>query len=149
MRTICIITWLLGVVFFSNGSAEACSCGKVSLAEAIAKYDAVFVGKVVKLEVTRDRDARPLDGNPADDIRATVATREIIKGQPGKVVEFSTDNGCCYCSFGFEIAEEYLLFAKKEEDGTYFTSVCSRSRMLVEAAADLKTLGIERPLREQ
>ncbi|HYH44545.1 MAG TPA: hypothetical protein VEG34_02590 [Thermoanaerobaculia bacterium] len=149
MRTICIITWLLGFVFFSNGSAEACSCAEVSLAEAIAKYDAVFVGKVVKLEVTRDRDARPHDDIRVDDIRATVETREIIKGQPGKVVEFSTDNGCCYCSFGFEIAEEYLLFAKEAKDGTYSTSLCSRSRKLVEAAADLKTLGIERPLREQ
>jgi hypothetical protein len=77
---------------------------------------------------------------PADDIRATVETKEIIKGQPGRVVEFLTDNGCCYCSFGFEIAEEYLLFAKQEEDGTYRTSICSRSRKLVEAAADLKRL---------
>lgn len=147
MRTICM--WLLGFIFFGNGSAEACSCTEVSLAEAVAKYDAVFVGKVTKLEVTRDRDAQPHDDIPVDDIRATVEAREVIKGQPGKVVEFLTDNGCCYGSFGFEIAEEYLLFAEEAKDGTYSTSLCSRSRKLVEAAADLKTLGIEWPLREQ
>jgi len=120
--------------------AEACECSGISLAEALARYDAVFIGKVMKLEVTKDRDAPPPEKFPADGIRATVETKEIIKGQPGRVVEFSTDNGCCYCSFGFEIAEEYLLFAEQEEDGTYRTSICSRSRKLVEATADLKRL---------
>jgi hypothetical protein len=59
MKTICIIMWLLGSVLFSIGSAEACECAGISLAEALAEYDAVFVGKVTKLEVTKDRDARP------------------------------------------------------------------------------------------
>ncbi|MBZ0090394.1 MAG: hypothetical protein K8H90_08465 [Thermoanaerobaculia bacterium] len=129
LRNLVALAALLGS---SPDMAFGCSCGEQTLDEAFARAQFVFVGKVVRLEVVAT-----LDG--VDSIRASVAPSEVFKGAVGSSVEFATDNGCCYCSYDFEIAQEYLLFAT-EREGLFSTSACSRSELVDASQADLRAL---------
>ena len=93
------------------------------------------MGKVIKLEVIGTE-------NGVDTIEATIIPGETFKGEPAASVQFVTDNGCCYCSYEFEIAKEYLFFAS-ERDGYFRTSACSRSALVAAAEEDLKVLRAE------
>lgn len=120
--------------------ARPCSCGETSLRESLEDAEAVFAGKVIRLEVLGTE-------NGVDTIRATLQPLEVVKGSLSKEVELLTDNGCCYCSFGFLIGQRYLIFANKH-DGVLSTSICTRSGRFDadHVEADLKALGLERLL---
>jgi hypothetical protein len=90
------------------------------------------VGKVVELKVVGTDDG-------IDTIEALIVPEEVFKGSVGRTVTFVTDNGCCYCSYGFEIAATYLLYAS-EQDGVFHTGACSRSVLVGAAEDDLKAL---------
>jgi hypothetical protein len=114
------------------GSAQACSCGKQTVEEAAAVAPYIFLGKVVELKVVATE-------NGVDSIEALIVPQEVFKGSVGRTVTFVTDNGCCYCSYGFEIAATYLLYAS-EQDGAFHTNACSRSALLGAAEEDLRVL---------
>ncbi len=127
------ISLLLAFLFAQlSGSAEACSCGKQTVEEAVAVAPFIFAGKVVELKVVATE-------NGVDAIEALIVPQEVFKGSVGSTVTFVTDNGCCYCSYGFEIAATYLLYAS-ERDGVFQTGACSRSALIGAAEEDLKVL---------
>lgn len=128
------------LLFLLPSQSQACSCSRQTLEEALGSYDVVFVGTVMKLEVVDEKDDVHL-------IRATVRPELDIIGRLGEEVEFSTDDGCCYCSFGFEIAETYLFFANYRRDSPDLlaTSTCSRTSPVggEQGRADLIALGLD------
>ena len=119
----------------ARAPAFGCSCIDLSLEQAIERSDAVFVGKVIRLEVLRTE-------GQVDTVRATLAPLRVVKGSIPREVEFTTNDGCCYCAFWFEIAATYLIFATGS-DGHLETSTCSRSAKVLDAADDMRALGLE------
>jgi hypothetical protein len=118
-------------------TAFACSCIELTAKENFEAADAVLIGKVIRLEVTKEHQG-------VNTIEATVRVIEVRKGKvvAGQEVTFVTDDGCCYCSYGYEIAGTYLLYAYPAET-RWSTSTCTRSGLITkpEVKADLKELG--------
>lgn len=115
--------------------ASACSCANSTVAEGVEGSDAVFIGTVVKMEVVHV-DAE--DGVAT--IEATVQPGRVFKGDLPEKVVFTTSNGCCYCALMYDIAETYLFFADKADDGSLDTNACSRTKPVSEAKDDLAFL---------
>ena len=113
--------------------ASPCSCREFTLKESLDRSDAVFVGKVIRLE--------PLG---VWSFRAILKPVEVVKGSLPGEVEFVTGVEVP-CSFGFDLAETYLVFANRN-DGVLNTSGCSRNGKLKNVIEDLKALGLERLL---
>jgi hypothetical protein len=117
--------------------AIPCSCLKGTLKGALEGSDAVFVGKVIRLEVLRRE-------NGVDNVRAVLEPLEVVKGSLPREVAFVTNNCFCGdCSFWFNLRETYLIFAR-DFGGTLTTNACSRSRRIKDAPDDIKALGLER-----
>ncbi len=113
--------------------AHACSCADPTLVEERDRSAAIFIGQVWRLEVVSE-----IEG--VSNIVVSIDVEHVLKGKPGLQVELSTDNGCCYCSPSFKIAERYLFFTT-ERDGRLETNACTRTRPLREAAPLLEELG--------
>jgi len=128
-------TLLLSLLLITCAPAAfACSCAEITLEESMKFWDDVLVGKVIRLEVIREHDG-------VNTIAASVEVKKAVKGDLASIITFITDDGCCYCSYRFDIGETYLLFAKPWQ-GSYQTNGCSRSKPVREATADLKALGL-------
>jgi hypothetical protein len=131
--------------------AISCSCVTGTLKGDLEGSYAVFVGKVTRVEILHSdgvidliraiRD--PLRPGESVTARAVLEPLEVVKGTLPKEVEFVTDNGCCDCSFWFDVGETYLIFARGN-GGNLTTSACSRSGRLIDVTDDLKALGLER-----
>jgi hypothetical protein len=133
----------LAVVLFTPRSAAACSCADSSLQERAEAADAIFVGKVVRLEVDEAATAEAPDWI-GDVILVTLRVVATAKGQVDETVDMQTSTGCCYCDFVFSIGEQYLIYAKR--DGAKLeTGLCSGSKLLSDAARDLDHLGLVLP----
>jgi hypothetical protein len=114
------------------GDASACSCVESALPQEVKATEAIFTGKVVKLEVT---DVK----NGISSIAVTIAVEHAFKGNVPKTVVMTTSDGCCYCAPWFEIARTYVIFAS-ESRGTFSTSTCTRTKLVSEAEEELKYL---------
>ena len=136
-----IIVFAVVVSLAAPWLAMSCSCIETSLQEALDAYDAVFVGKVIRLEFLRNQEG-------IDIVRATLKPLEVVKGAVPSEVEFVVSNGCCYCDYWFDIAETYLIFARSNGN-SWDTDACSRSGKIKDVANDLKALGLERLIPPQ
>lgn len=127
----------IGVFVVLLGAAPAlpCSCMPTTLAERVELADAVFVGKVVKLEVLETSEF-------VDTARATVQTLEVVKGFVPDEVEFIVTNGCCYCDWWFDLAVNYLIFANGE-GAELATGVCAGTGTVRHLEEEMKTLDLE------
>lgn len=130
---------LLLVLLFSSQPAAACSCvfapEQDHACVAFPHADAVFSGRVAS--VSKRNDAEIWGGN------YRVFRFEVLEGfsgVEGTTVEVATGMGGGDCGFGFEDGKSYLIYARRLENGTLSTSICSRTRSLERAAADLDHL---------
>ena len=134
-RFLCFFV-LMSVLMLGLGSpVAACSCAKTTVAEGLEGSDAVFIGTVVKMEVV---EVDPEDGVAT--VEATVQRGRVFKGDVPEKVVFTTSNGCCYCDLLYTIAESYLFFADKGEDGSLATGACTGTKLVTEAKEDLAFL---------
>lgn len=128
MRRVALALLLLATV----DTAYACSCAEQTLPEDTNGAAAIFIGKVVKLEVVEVKDG-------ISQIEATVERGRTFKGDVPETVVFETSDGCCYCAPWFEISRTYLFFAH-ESEGKLATSTCSRTKLLDAAKDELQYL---------
>ena len=144
MKRISIIIFI--VIVFSLCTSEIfaqCSCEpQLTLKEHFQRADAVFVGRVIEAKKTQQDEA----GN--FEIIVKFEVTQTWKQALSNFVVVKEINGSLD---GFELNKEWLLYATKENDGTYriFRGCCSRTKYLSVAKkqADLKafkTLG-EKP----
>ena len=146
VRSIIVVTLLLG-----GGAldvAEACSCMSNPPCAAAWRADAVFVATALpaaeehvgghlywimqKLFVTRTLRGTPgaavtispLDRPTEDQITASLAHEKVYAGM----------NSCAY---DFQAGQDYLVYARRTPDGRWTTSMCSGTKRLSEAQADL------------
>ena len=117
-------------------SIEACSCYSSGPAcQAAWSADAIFSGTVRAIDVSEQFNGdRP--------VLETVVRFDIEQrflNVPSGPVEIVTD-GLSTCSYRFTRGEKYVVYARRRGDGRLTTSICSRTRLLAEAAEDVKYL---------
>jgi hypothetical protein len=148
--------WSLGLitVLLSIGArpADACSCFANPPCAAVWKADAVFIGTVV--EEASERIGGSLSWTvhkvavgqvlrgPIDSFvtlvpgnRPTAEQIEASKSHSGESMLMST------CDYGFEVGNQYVIYAHRTADGRWTTSMCSGTKPLEEASADLDYIG--------
>lgn len=139
MKRISIIIFI--AIVFSLCTSEIyaqCSCEpKLTLKEHFQRADAVFVGRVIEAKKTQQDEA----GN--FEIIVKFEVTQTWKQDLNNFVIVKEINGSLN---GFESNREWLLYASKDNDGTYliFRGCCSRTKYLSVASkqGDLKAFKI-------
>jgi len=128
MKSFIIISSAL--IFAIQQTAFACSCvPPPPPVEALEQSDAVFSGKVLKVE--RDESGF-----------GKIVTLRMLrswKGIQARTVRISTADNSAACGYGFEVGRKYLVYAHGEEE--LHTNICTRTRRLENAGDDLDALG--------
>lgn len=124
--------------------AYACSCAVEAgatpreLAEDyFSRADAVFAGEVVQIE---EPSPSTVVSSVAP-VNVSLRTREVWKGPQQETLGVTTAVSSASCGFDFEEGEEYLVYASKDLE----VSLCSGTKLLSDAAADLDVLGGDGP----
>jgi 5-hydroxyisourate hydrolase-like protein (transthyretin family) len=135
------------------GKALGCVCGVSPAANPACQYawqyDAVFAGMVTDIAdpappvVSGDQTARRLPGlaplafpQRKVQIRIIEALAGLAPDQKDIVVETGLGGGDC--GYGFRRGRDYIVYAQKKREGGFSTDICSPTRPLEDAAADLK-----------
>jgi hypothetical protein len=132
------VPFILLLLFHGFGrDAAACSCrfGGGAPCEEYWRVDAVFTGRVTgSSEITVDEGAYKSSQRV---VRLIVEER--FRGDVEKVeTEVVTGWGGGDCGYGFKTGERYMVYAhRNEKDRKLYTSICTRTRPLAEAADDL------------
>lgn len=112
--TICSLA--LGVFAFK---AHACSCGEPKPpTEAALAADAVFLGKVTKIDVG------------SSTLKAEFAVERVWKGSIGKIVSVSTASAGAACGASFEQDKTYVIYGYYDSEGILTTQYCTRTHAL-------------------
>lgn len=129
---------VLGLVLALLGRpVAACSCvyipGQDHACVSYPNTNAVFSGRAASVSVVRGNEE-------AWGPRHRVFRFEVLEGfsgVDGATVDIATGMGGGDCGFDFEVGKSYFVYARRMEDGSLSTSICSRTRSLDQAAADL------------
>lgn len=132
-----------------TGTATACSCdGENPPCAAVWEADAVFVGLVI------DRPFERVGGNLHWTVNR-IAVGQTLKGSldpfvtlvPGerpsgnRIAASSAYPGDqaigSSCDYGFEVGRQYVIYARRTKDGGWTTSLCTGTKPLENASADL------------
>ena len=131
------------LVFLSNpGVVYACKCAAPGApAEELAKFDAVFTGRVISIEHSFDPNATTV--SPEDRTTVGFEVSNVWKGNVLKSMDVTTPPTGGSCGFAFIEGEEYIVYASDSAygDDGYTVSICSRTALLEEAQADVDELG--------
>ncbi len=134
-----LFLWNPGVVY-------ACKCAAPGApAEELAKFDAVFTGRVVSIEHSYDPNATTV--SPEDRTTVGFEVSTVWKGDVLKSMDVTTPPTGGSCGFAFTEGEEYIVYASDSAygDNGYTVGICSRTALLEEAQADIDELGEGNP----
>ena len=148
-----MVLLVVGLVVLLPDCASACSCATLpGSQQEIAKRElsrsaAVFSGKVVEI----DRPSPPLDSSIAP-VTVTLRVSESWKGPEQGTLEVKTPVSDVSCGYTFRSGQSYLVYANEasmvEAEGLEVL-LCSETKPLSEAAADLEALGHGRRSEEE
>jgi hypothetical protein len=125
----------LGSVLALGSPAHACKCALQSVDQAQAQADAIFEGRVTKIE-----DVPGAAGADADK-RVTFALVRVWKDlEREETVALITRSSSASCGYAFEAGQSYLVYASRSEQGLS-AGACSRTRAMADASEDLAVLG--------
>lgn len=131
------------------GAARACDCRWLAPpSPAVAtEADLIFAGKALEVAERTEHTSRMYWGGAASEVRFIEkwVTFEVSRGWRGvdrDTIEIAVDNSDC--AFWFEPGTSYVVFANRALIGKPFTSACTRTRKLDDAAAILGFLGAAR-----
>ncbi len=118
------------------GRAFACTRAPPgSPSDELERSTAVFAGKVTGVEMPGGDVI-----SSADPVRVTFRMYTVWKGPSRDSLTVTTARSTVSCGYEFAAGKEYLVYAYGEEDDLE-VSLCSRTRPLTLAAADLAALG--------
>lgn len=132
-------------LLFAPSVAFACSCeippigknDKQLVKLEREKSKAVFSG-----EVTEIIFKQTIPGEPAPVAEVRFKVLQSWKGVGTNSVTVLTANICCICGYSFKVGERYLVYAYgSNEDESFWTNICTRTKYLSEASKDLQSLG--------
>lgn len=132
-------TILIGSIFLSFGytKAYACSCMEQTTKEHLDSSQAVFTGKVLRID--EFHPSFPLISS-SDPLTITFQTDTVWKGQPEKIIKVNTALESASCGYPFELSKKYLVYAYSS-DQVLTTGLCSGTKPFDLAAADFRQLG--------
>jgi hypothetical protein len=111
----CII--LLSFLFLAPRAVLACRCQTPPTSLAYKQADAVVVAKVVHIE-----------NRASDEQVATLEASQVWKqDMPARVLVLG---GGKICGHFFEVDQEYVLYLRINQDGTYVTSNCVGNKFI-------------------
>jgi protocatechuate 3,4-dioxygenase beta subunit len=114
--------------------AMACQCaGELRPCEAYGKASAVFVGTVTFSTSIKVKEY----GSEFTNRLVRLHVDRAIRNVDASDVEVMTGWGEADCGFGFRLGGQYMVYAHGEK-GKLSTSVCTRTRPISEATADLE-----------
>lgn len=119
-------------VLLSPAHALACSCiDDVPLCQTFWQADVVFAGEVVTFE--------KVDPGQVFSRRvARVRVERVWRGEAAGVVDVSTGAGGGDCGYSFRSGQQYVIYAYKGPQGTLSTNICTPTKLLSKASADLE-----------
>src|SRR5438067_2996451 len=123
------------LVLLASSRAFACECaGTRPTCQEYWEAKAVFSGTVIE-----SRRVTVNEGTYSHEMRAVrLSIDQAFRGIEDAEVEVLTGFGGGDCGFGFRQTEQYLVYAyRSERDQKLYTSICSRTRLLADAKADL------------
>jgi|GEM_PF-3100767 len=112
----------------------ACDCPYPTVTQERQTAAAIFSGKATRIAETTDSKY----------IQITFKVEQSWKGAPTREKSLFRDNVLTDCDFGFQVGAEYLVYAHGDPK-KLSTNTCTRTRRLVDAAADINELA--EPLR--
>ena len=121
------------LLFLSNpGVVYACKCAAPGApAEELAKFDAVFTGRVISIEHSYDPNATTV--SPEDRTTVGFEVSTVWKGDVLKSMDVTTPPTGGSCGFAFTEGEEYIVYASDSAygDDGYTVGICSRTALLL------------------
>lgn len=133
-RTLIFILALF-IVGLCGVDARACSCaGESAPCQEYWEVTAVFIGTVIEGPLVTVKEGEFKHQQRA--VRLSID--EAFRGVEGAEVEVLTGLGGGDCGFGFRRAQQFLVYAyRSESDQKLHTNICTRTRAISEADADL------------
>ena len=148
LATVTAVTLLaLALLALLPDCASACQCAMPPASQsqqeiakqALSDSAAVFAGEVVEI----DRPSRPLKSS-IDPVTVTFRVSESWKGPVRGMLKVRTPVSGVSCGYSFRSGESYLVYASEasivEGEGLEVL-LCSETKPLSEASADLEALG--------
>jgi 5-hydroxyisourate hydrolase-like protein (transthyretin family) len=115
--------------------AVACSCaGPQRPCEAYGDASTVFVGTVTFSTTTKIKEA----GFEFTKRLVRLHVDRPLRNIEASEVEILTGLGDADCGYGFRLGGQYLVYAYGDDKKTLSTNICTRTRPLSEATADLE-----------
>lgn len=122
------------ILFGFAAQAAACQCaGPRKPCEAYGDASAIFVGTVSFIGTTTIKEY----GSEFTRRLVRLHVDRAIRGIEASDVDIETGWGDADCGFGFRLGGQYLVYAHGDKKRLQ-TSICSRTRLLTNAAADLE-----------
>jgi hypothetical protein len=119
----------------SNQEVYACSCAESNSAQKLERSDAVFLGRVMDVGGTRNREIGKVR-------EYTFTVDKAWKGQLTKTTTiFSNDGAGASCGFKFKNNESYLVYSFKGANGELETNLCTGNLEYQKAKSELSSLG--------
>ncbi len=119
------------LVLLSPRPASACQCiGDVPLCQSFWQADAVFSGEVLSFENVDPEQ-------PLSRRIARIRVDRIWRGGVQGTVPVTTGAGGGDCGYPFRRGSTYLVYAHRTKDGGLTTNICSPTKLLDKAGADL------------
>lgn len=142
MRATGVALAILVAAMTTPADLQACQCGKKpSTREATATSDVVFAGTVTSLRplLARVSESPAVDRRPNQDVEFKVLRAWQGIGSSDFKIKLAQNS----CTFSFTSGQTYLVFARREnpESPEFFVSICTPTKLLSTAQADLKELG--------
>lgn len=129
-QLLCAVALLL---FAASSRSEACSCMPPGPpADEFPKADAVFVGKVTRIEPNSGNDPAGMG-----DLKVTLHLEKGYRGDLKENVEVVTAGSSAACGYGFAEGDTYVVYANSSEEKLH-VSLCSRTAAIGNASEDLK-----------
>jgi len=137
--TIAILTVSLLSVFIT--SVNACTCVRTfSGSQPCQEYwssAAVFAGKVTDITIISQDFGNGVIGYRRKVVHFSI--EQSFRGVEGTAVEVLTGMGGGDCGYDFKQGERYFVYAyRNKEDGKLGAGICSRTRPLTKASADIE-----------
>ncbi len=138
-----VLALLVSLLLFLANPADVLACKCVEPGrplEEMAKFHAVFAGKVVSIEHTFDPDGGAV--SPWDHSTIGFEVSTVWKGDVARDMEVVTQPTGGACGYPFEVDVSYVVYASGSAAGDDLSaSICSRTGPLAQAGEDLSALG--------
>ncbi len=117
-------------------AAFPCSCGPLSFDKAFGLAGTVFTGQVSSLK----------KGTQAYSLVARLRVQKVFKGDvtAGSSTRLVTADSSAACGVTFQVGQSYLVWAGHLPTGEMETNLCTLTKPLADAAADLAWLAQSR-----